>query len=139
MGRSGYSEDCDLGDKSMYLYRGAVERAIRGARGQAFLKELLEALDAMPEKRLIPDSLRAPQTGEVCTLGAIGAYRCLDMSGVEDSEPEGVADLFGIAQAMAREIMYENDEGGASYWGHENPEARWKRMRAWVSENIQSD
>ena len=37
---------------------------------------------------------------------------------------------FGIAPALAREIVWENDEAG---WYDETPESRWKRMRAWVA------
>jgi hypothetical protein len=147
MGRSGYTEDDDDPHNLGYLYRGAVKRAIEGYRGQAFLKDLLRALDALPEKRLIADSLRQP-TGEVCTLGAIGVHRGLDMSGLisdPDEEPDDgeraddVARLFGIAPALAKEIMYENDESGPSYWGNETPESRFARMRKWVVENIKPD
>src|SRR5262245_16738600 len=34
-------------------WRGAVHAAIFGKRGQAFLTELLAALDALPEKKLL--------------------------------------------------------------------------------------
>ena len=63
MSRSGYSDDCS--GRELNLWRGAVESAIRGKRGQAFLREMLVALDAMPEKRLIAGELVTP-TGEVC-------------------------------------------------------------------------
>jgi hypothetical protein len=39
----------------------------------------------------------------------------------------------GIASAMAREIMYQNDD-----WTHEAPEQRWHSMRAWVEERIKT-
>lgn len=48
MSRSGYSND----GENIAMWRGQVASAIRGKRGQAFLRELVEALDAMPEKRL---------------------------------------------------------------------------------------
>jgi hypothetical protein len=38
-------------------WQGVVKSAIRGKKGQAFLKELLSALDAMPEKKLIAEEL----------------------------------------------------------------------------------
>jgi hypothetical protein len=45
----------------------------------------------------------------------------------------------GIAEAMAREIVYENDEGGP-FWAiggrEETPEERWSRMRKWVIRNL---
>ena len=49
MSRSGYSDDCE----NLGLWRGAVEKSIKGKRGQAFLKEMLVALDSLPEKKLI--------------------------------------------------------------------------------------
>jgi len=57
LSRSGYSDDYD-DERMAALYRGAVASSMRGKRGQAFLREMIEALDAMPEKRLIADSLR---------------------------------------------------------------------------------
>ena len=38
MSRSGYSDDCE----TMGLWRGAVERAIYGKRGQTFLREMAD-------------------------------------------------------------------------------------------------
>ena len=45
MSRSGYSDDDE--DGRLAMWRGAVQSAIRGKRGQAALRELLTALDAM--------------------------------------------------------------------------------------------
>lgn len=128
MSRSGYSDDCWGWD--FIMWRGAVASAIRGNRGQAFLKEMRAALDAMQAKRLISHELS--KGGEVCAIGAVGAARGLDMSGLDPEEIEGVAAKFGIAPAMAREIVCENDE---VMW-KETPEARYIRMRRWVEANI---
>lgn len=129
MSRSGYSDDCD--GWALIRWRGAVSSALRGHRGQAFLKELLHALDAMPQKRLIADDLEAG--GEVCALGCIGHSRGIDMANIDPYDSETVASTFGIASAMAREIMYQNDD-----WTHEAPEQRWHRMRAWVEGQIKT-
>lgn len=129
MSRSGYSEDCD----GLNLYRGAVESAIRGKRGQAFLRELVETLDAMPVKRLITSELELG--GEVCALGSVGKRRGLALNDVDPYEGEEVAAKFGIAPALAREIMWENDEGTWS-WPKETPEQRWIRMRDWAVRNL---
>lgn len=59
MSRSGYSEDWDGENWTFIRWRGAVKSALRGKRGQAFLREALAALDAMPEKRLITHDLIA--------------------------------------------------------------------------------
>lgn len=124
------------------MWRGAVESAIRGKRGQAFLKEMLSALDAMPEKRLIANSLEQPQDGAVCALGAVGRARGLDMKPFVrdddddyDAGPDGddMASLFGIAAAMACEIMHVNDEDGRH---KETPEQRFNRVRRWVERKI---
>lgn len=59
MSRSGYSEDYDGDHWDLIRWRGAVASSIRGKRGQAFLREALAALDAMPEKKLITGDLIA--------------------------------------------------------------------------------
>lgn len=139
MSRSGYSDDCY--GRELNLWRGAVNKAIKGKRGQAFLREALAALDAMPEKRLTTDSLHEPATGEFCTLGAVGAARGMDLKPLEYSERDGIARAFGISEALAAEIMFENDEGSnygpAWYRGvAATPEDRWAVMRAWVAKHI---
>ena len=125
MGRSGYSDDCD--EPAIHLWRGAVAAATRGKRGQQFLHDLVAALDALPMKRLVAEELEV--NGEVCALGSVGQVRGLQMHDVDPYDSKTVASLFGIAPALAKEIMFENDEG---HWGRETPEARWKRMRAWA-------
>ena len=57
MSRSGYTEDGDCDNPIYLLWPSIVERSIKGKRGQAFLKELLADLDAMPDKRLIDAAL----------------------------------------------------------------------------------
>lgn len=109
MSRSGCTDDYDE-DGTGGLWRGAVARAINGKRGQAALRETLAALESMPQKILIGESL-VTADGEFCTLGALGAARGLDMSAVDPEDWDAVAALFDIAPAMVREIVYENDEG----------------------------
>jgi hypothetical protein len=46
MSRSGYDESCD-DNWGLICWRGAVASALRGRRGQAFLRELVDALDAV--------------------------------------------------------------------------------------------
>lgn len=130
MSRSGYSDDCE--NWSLICWRGAVSSALRGKRGQEFLVELRDALDAMPEKRLIADELQA--NGCYCTLGVIGAKRGIDMAGLDPEDRAAVSRTFGIAEAMAAEIVYENDADFS--YRNETPEQRWTRMRAWVESNI---
>ena len=130
MSRSDYSDDGDF-DWHAIMYRGAVASAFRGKRGQAFLQEMLVALDAMPDKRLIDEDLE--RNGEVCAIGAVGRARGIDMSEIHDSI--GVAVEFCIAHAMAREIMFMNDDA-VSYYRSETPEQRFTRMRTWIASKI---
>lgn len=129
MSRSGYSDDCD----NVGLWRGAVERAIRGKRGRAFLREMAAALDAMPVKELIAnDVVRDPE--HVCAIGSVAVARQLDVTALDVHDRDAVAKMFGVAPALAAEIAFENDDGFG--YNTEPPEARWKRMRAWVDANL---
>ncbi len=108
MSRHGYTDDND--DPLAHgRWRGAVRSAIEGRRGQAMLRELLAALDAMPVKEQHPDSFATPE-GEFCALGALGAARGMSLAGLEDCDRDEVGRLFGIAPALAAEVMYLNDE-----------------------------
>lgn len=142
MSRSGYSDDC--GGWDLICWRGAVKSALKGKRGQAFLIELRDAMDAMPDKRLVTDTLEAD--GQFCTLGVLGAKRGLDMARIDSHCRESVSQAFGIAKAMAAEIVFENDERDGKYelqadgrykLIHETPERRWLRMRKWVDSHIE--
>lgn len=166
MSRSGYSDDYDE-DGTGGLWRGAVERSIRGKRGQAALKELAIAMDAMPNKVLAAESL-VTQDGEFCTLGVLGQARDLNMAPIDPEDWETVAASFNLAPAMVREIVYQNDEGVSTYhwvdvticgpmrpmypyWEKHDrtvrvdiPESilgpqRWRRMRQWVESNLTKD
>ncbi len=131
MSRHGYSDDID--QWQMIKWRGQVASAIRGKRGQELLIDLVKALDAMPEKVLIADDLIDSQ-GDVCALGAVGVRRGIPLSDLDPEEPESIAEVFNIAEQLAREISYINDEGG-NY--NETPQQRWTRVRAWAMSQIQ--
>lgn len=160
MSRSGYSDDCE-DQWGLIRWRGAVNSAINGKRGQAFLREALAALDAMPEKRLVTDELQAD--GDFCTLGVVGAARGLQLEKIDTEDWQQLSHEFGISEALAREIMFENDQTFQDHmdkyvvicgpmrphypdWGkHERrfivdnpraPELRWNRMRAWIQKHI---
>ena len=162
MSRSGYSDDSDDCDNwAMIRWRGAVKQAISGARGQAMLRELVQALDALPEKRLAAGSL-VTADGGYCALGALGRARGMDMAQIDPEDREAVAKAFGVAEALAAEVMYLNDEGGPPQetafnfvvcgpmrpWERhtqlrwkQNPQAnavRWGQMRAWAVANLKT-
>lgn len=132
MSRSGYSDDCDDNWASI-CYRGAVVSAIRGKRGQAFLRELVAALDAMPEKRLIAEAL--VEGREACAIGVVGLARGVKMDDLDPEDPGPIAKRFGIATTLVREIEFENDDD-FSYTVQETPEHRWARVRAWAMRQI---
>ncbi len=139
MSRSGYSEvdDWDEGADWRYIrWRGAITSALRGKKAQAFLRELIAALDALPEKRLIANSFIEPQEGCVCALGAVGKSRGIDLSAFEEIDPDddgaaadAASGVFGIPHTLAATIMDENDEGGRR---DQTPEERFARMRRWA-------
>jgi hypothetical protein len=128
MSRSCYSDDHE--NWSLIRWRGQVASAIRGKRGQKFLWDLIEALDAMPEKRLIADDLQ--RDGEVCALGAVGKKRGIELEGLDPVDHATLEEKFNIAYQLVQEIEFMNDD----WRGHEAPEQRWERMRRWAANNI---
>jgi hypothetical protein len=132
MSRSGYHDDVE--QWHLIMYRGAVSSAMRGRRGQQFFRDLLAALDALPEKRLIEGDLEC--SDGVCALGALGRARGMDMTALDPEDSATVSFKFDIAEALAREVVFENDEAAGYLWAKETPEARFERMRRWVVANI---
>lgn len=128
--RCGYSEDCE-NNWELIMWRGAVASAIRGKRGQAFLRELLTALDALPDKRLIAEELQ--QDGEVCAIGSVGLLRKIDMEALDPEDYTAIAEKFGISEALVREIEYVNDEYS---WYSLSPETRFAVVRRWVVDHL---
>lgn len=135
MSRSGYSDDCDM-DWRWIMWRGRVASAIRGKRGQKLLRELVEALDAMPEKKLIAHELRNSEG--VCALGAVGVRRGVALEAIDPEDSSAVAAAFDVANALVREIEFVNDE---EYFGpsEETPESRWRRVRDWAARQIKAE
>jgi hypothetical protein len=131
MSRSNYSDELD--NWQLIKWRGMVASATRGKRGQQFFKELVAALDAMPEKGLTMNDLEN-KDGEVCALGCLGKARGLNLSHIDPEDPPQVAEAFNIAPCLAQEVVYENDEYPYSY--RETPLQRWTRMREWAAKQI---
>lgn len=167
MSRSGYSDDNE-DHLALGRWRQAVKRACEGKRGQTLLRELVEALDAMQDKRLSSGSF-ATAEGEFCTLGVLGVRRGTkmdDLGDEDDCDPAEVGQRFGIAPAMAAEIMYLNDEYAADEWKWVDVELcgpvrpywpdygrhtksmrvhndnhlveRWQSMRAWAAKQLKT-
>lgn len=109
MSRSGYSDDYGDDDPlALGRYRAQVASAIRGKRGQALLRELLTALDSMPDKQLVAGELEV--AGQFCALGVVGQARGLDLEVIDTYDVESLGLKFNIAEQLAREIMWVNDD-----------------------------
>lgn len=132
MSRSGYSEGYEMDNWAHIKWRGQVASAIRGKRGQEFLRELVDALDAMPEKKLISEDLI--REGAVCAIGSVGVKRGVDMTAIDPHDYDVIAGKFGIAHQLVQEIEWMNDEG---QW-NATPESRWSYMRAWAVSQIKN-
>lgn len=132
MGRTGYIDDHCEDQWSFIMWRGAVASSIRGKRGQAFLRELVETLHAMPEKALIAHALR--KEGSVCAIGSVGARRGIDLEKLDPEDYDAIAQAFGIASPLVREIEWMNDEAGYQ----DTPETRWQRVRDWAARNLKA-
>ena len=133
MSRSGYSEDFDGETGLLNLYRGTVTRAIKGKRGQAFLREMADALDAMPIKELIANDVVSPE-GQVCAIGSVALARGLDVTNLDIHDGDEVGKAFGVARSLACEIAFVNDDDFS--YRTETPADRWKRVRAWVADQV---
>lgn len=137
MSRSGYSDDCE----NLNLWRGTVHRATGGRRGQAFFRDLIAALDAMPVKRLVSGELETDE-GEVCALGCLAKQRGSTLEPDDTYDYDKLGKTFDIAAPLAQEVMYENDEGWRPYPERrtpETPEQRWERIRAWAVKQLRPE
>ncbi len=153
MSRHGYVDDGDDDNLAMGRWRAQVASSIRGKRGQAFLRDMAAALDAMLVKELIAEEL-VTEEGDCCAIGAVCLARGIDTSKIDYEEYGQVAAAVDIATPLAREIEYENDADYAKFemkpdadklphWSRnryiriaETPAERWQRMRKWVERHI---
>src|SRR5258705_11929484 len=102
----------------------------------------------MPKKELLNGGFS--MGGEVCALGSVALRRKLKdgidretaLKQIEEEFPKDgenygcsgdIAPKFGIADALAAEIMWTND---SEYGADQSPKGRWKAMYRWVRENI---
>lgn len=137
MGRHGYNEDCYEDHLQLGRWRGVIASATRGKRGQAFFRDLVEALDAMPVKELIRGDLENEE-GAVCALGALGRHQGKDLSAIdietceEDYDWSPLGNVFDVAGPLTQEVMWENDE----YYRDQSPAERWTRMRSWAIDQL---
>jgi hypothetical protein len=96
---------------------------------------LVEALDGMPEKRLVAEELETTEGG-VCALGCLGKARGVPLDGVDTEDHDKLGAMFNVAPLLAREVMFQNDDDFGYARVEETPEQRWTRMRAWAADQI---
>jgi hypothetical protein len=109
MSRSGLYESDDIDDMLQYgRWRGAVASAMRGKRGQAALREIAAAMDAMPEKTLTANELEAD--GEFCTVGVLMHARGLDRKTFDIDDYDAIAAALGVNAKIVQEIEFANDQ-----------------------------
>ena len=129
MNRSGYTDDCDEDEADEWECK--LNDAMASPEGQAFLRELAAALDALPDKWLIEEQL-VDEEGDCCAIGAVCKARGIDTAGM-DNDLGCVAERLGVPLPLACEIVNENDDC------RETPDVRWHRMRKWIERKIKKD
>jgi len=120
-------------------YEAAKRSTLRGRRGQAFLRELIAALDALPRPELSAGALGNRRTGCVCALGAVALAQGDSFEDLAKDNgnwsPEDAADWYGISPTLANEIIGANDD-----WRDGNSldvrRSRWRHVRAWAVANL---
>lgn len=92
-----------------WLWEQALTRSVNGKKGQAALRDLRDALLALPEKKLIEGRL-ADDQGCVCTVGALALKRRVDAG----EKREDV-----LASLVALVPWYEDEYGSGpdDEWG----------------------
>jgi hypothetical protein len=118
-------------------YRGAVKSSISGRRGQEFLKELLKTIETLPKKELAVGAF-LDSDGCACALGALALKRGHnpdELAGCHYMEPERLAVFFGVATALVREIMFEND-AALELFADRDRRRTWLRIHNWLNRNI---
>ena len=128
MSRSGYTDDWDGDNWQMIMANGAYQKAVKGKRGQAFLREALAVLEAMETKELVEDTLQ--EDGAYCVLGAVGAARGLNLDEINTNNYPQLSQVFNISKTLARQLMHENDEWVEWRVGMTPAEERHKRWLA---------
>ena len=123
---------------------GALRSAVRGRRGQAFLRELVAALGALPAQELAAGALEDPETGCCCAFGAVARARAwgreeigLDPTDDDIWRPEcRLAEAFDISETLAWQVIAENEafsECNDRTWRRR----RWRHVRDWAVSEIE--
>lgn len=95
MSRINYCDEEDYPGQ-FNLWHANCNRSLQGKRGQEELRQLRDALLALPDKRLIHGSL-INADGEVCAIGAYARHKGLDL---KKFDPENATNWVGIKAGM---------------------------------------
>lgn len=160
MGRFECEEEDFPGQSALWEQSG--RNALRGRRGQTFLREIEAALLAMPEHRLIAGQ-PCDSNGDVCLIGQLGVQRKVqsgrdrveviaewkeealdygDYSDVDATvETMGLAQSLGMTRAMASYVAFQNDQCRVfvvpyRFLQDPTPEQRWEVMLRWVRAHL---
>jgi len=109
----------------------SLERSINSKRGQAFLRELILALNALPEKILIYGDFE--NSDGYCVMGACLKYRNLNVREIDDSN-EGLGSIFNIHTEFIEKVIDVNDSPRII----ETQTKRWHRVRDWAVSNLKT-
>jgi hypothetical protein len=140
MSRLYYEDD---GDYSLEgLQQGWLRSAIKGKRGQQFLRDLVAALDALPIPELSSGALEDSETGCCCAFGAVRRFRGPDNVQLcfhpeeEDLPPSYLAEPFGVSETLAWAVVQANEE---MFQGNTEPDRRrrWEVVRSWAVRHLQ--
>ena len=120
-------------------YEAAKRSTLRGKRGQAFLRELVAALDALPKPELSEGALGDRRTGCVCAFGAVALAQGESFDDLAKDNgnwsPHEVAEWYSISPTLANEIIRANDD-----WRDGNAadvrQSRWRHVRAWAVRHL---
>ena len=141
--RISYSDEEDFPGQ-FGLWQGNCMRSIGGKNGQAVLRELEQALLALPEKRLIADELENAE-GEVCAIGALAKFRQYQPK-ADPEEMEEVGIELGMPRMVAWKVVCLNDVELDTRYDKEQgrvvpitPEERYERVLAQVRKWLKGD
>ena len=120
-------------------YEAAKRSTLRGKRGQVFLRELVAALDALPQPELSEGALGDRRTGCVCALGAVALAQGESFADLAQDDgnwsPDEAAEWYSISPTLANEIISANDG-----WRDGNTvdvrRSRWRHVRAWAVRHL---
>jgi hypothetical protein len=120
------------------LWQANCLRSIKGQKGQASLRELEQALLALPSRRLIANELEDAE-GEVCAIGALAKYRNHTPKADPEWEMEEVGVELGMPEMVAWRVVALNDIDIDLYYDRKQdryipstPEERYERVLAQV-------